>query len=265
VAWGDYVDTRGLAALDILLGDGIHTPPDEDLFYVERVVRFAPDYICYAPPAYAPPVAPAPCLAKGCVTFATFSEPTKIGETAIATWAAVLAAIPDSRFLFNGRLFAKKELQQRLMAAFLAHGIGSDRLSFRHGGSHEAFLGQYAEADVILDTAPYAGGLTTCEALLQGVPVLTIPGARFCGRHAAAHLINGGYAEGVASSTADMTARAKALAADFQALSDMRPRLRERFLRSTVCDVARFAHAFYGTLGAEWAALCARNKTTRLR
>jgi len=258
VAWGDYVNTRGLETIDLLLGDSTHTPEAEDRFYTERVVRFAPDYICYRPPAYAPPVAPPPVLKKGHVTFGTFSEVTKIGPTSIRLWAKVLKAVPTSKLLLNGYLLADTARQGRIISAFMDEGISTDRLTFKEGGLHAAFLAQYADVDIILDTAPYSGGLTTCEALLMGVPVLTVPGDRFSGRHAAAHLANGGYPEGVAASESDFVAKAAALAGDAAALEVLRQSLRATFLASRVCDVSGFAKDFYGTLRAEWTALCAR-------
>ncbi len=260
VAWGDYVDTRGLETIDVLLGDVIHTPANEDGFYTERVVRFAPDYICYQPPSYAPAVVPPPCLTKDFITFGTFSEVTKIGPTSVAMWAAVLKAIPTARFLLNGYLLKDEARQGRIISLFMDHGISTDRLTFLGGGLHAAFLAQYAEVDIILDTAPYSGGLTTCEALYMGAPVLTVPGERFCGRHAAAHLMNGGFAEGVAASVSDLVAKAKALAADKNALATLRQNLRAKFLDSSVCDVPVFSKAFFATLRAEWKALCAKRK-----
>ena len=251
VAWGDYVDTRGLDAIDVLLGDAVHTPPEDDRYYVERVVRFAPDYICYRPPAYAPPVTSPPSAAKGYVTLGNFSEITKIGPTSVKLWARVLKAIPTAKFLLNNHLLMDGARQGRLVSLFMDEGISVERLSLRTGGPHAEFLAQYSEVDIILDTTPYSGGLTTCEALLMGVPVLTIPGDRFCGRHAAVHLINGGYPEGVATSAEEMIAKARTLAPALPS----RAQLRAQFLKSTVCDVPRFAAAFYGTLRAEWQAL----------
>jgi len=261
VAWGDYVNTRGLEAIDVLLGDAIHTPEAEDKFYTERVMRFAPDYICYRPPAYAPSVAPAPSLSRGHVTFGTFSEVTKIGLTSIKLWAKVLKAVPTAKFLLNGYLLADTARQGRIISAFMDAGISTDRLIFQDGGLHAAFFAQYSGVDIILDTAPYSGGLTTCEALLMGVPVLTVPGDRFCGRHAAAHLTNGNYPEGVAASEADFVAKAKALAADPAALGALRKTLRDRFLASRVCDVKAFATDFYGALRAAWVVRCAKKKS----
>ncbi|MCA0201060.1 MAG: tetratricopeptide repeat protein [Proteobacteria bacterium] len=252
VAWGDYVDTRGLPAIDVLFGDPIQTPPEDDKFYVERVNRFAPDYICYAPPDYAPPVAPPPALRNNGITFGCFSEATKIGPASVAQWAAVLRAVPDARFLFNGYLWADAGRQGKIISLFMDNGIGTDRIKFQTGGDHAVFLGQYAEVDIILDTTPYSGGLTTCESLLMGVPVLTVPGDRFCGRHAAAHLINGGYPDGVAKDANDLIAKAKALAADPAALAPLRTSIRKAFLASRVCDVNGFAKDFYGALRTEW-------------
>jgi predicted O-linked N-acetylglucosamine transferase (SPINDLY family) len=132
------------------------------------------------------------------------------------------------------------------------NGIGTERIKFATGGNHAAFLGQYGEVDAILDTTPYSGGLTTCESLLMGVPVLTVPGDRFCGRHAAAHLINGGYPDGVAKDVNDLIAKAKSFAADPTAVAALRGDIRKAFLASRVCDVAAFAKEFYGALRAEW-------------
>ena len=259
IAWGDYVDTRGLAAIDVLLGDNTHTPPADDRYYVERVVRFAPDYICYRPPVYAPPVASSPSIKNGYVTFGTFSEITKIGPASVKLWARVLNSMPTAKFLLNNYLLADGARQGRIVSLFMDEGIASDRLIFHTGGPHAVFLARYSEVDIILDTTPYSGGLTTCEALLMGVPVLTIPGDRFCGRHAAAHLINGGFADGVAQSEEDLIEKARALS---QALPS-RSQLRAHFLVSTVCDVTRFSTAFYGALRAEWRALSKRPPSSR--
>ena len=258
VAWGDYVDTRGLDTIDILLGDMIHTPGEDDTFFTERVVRFAPDYVCYRPPHYAPPVAARPTNAP--ITFGTFSEVTKIGPQSIALWADVLKAVSDARFLLNGYLLADTARQGRIISAFMDRGIVTDRLIFKDGGLHGAFLAQYSEVDVILDTAPYSGGLTTCEALLMGVPVLTVAGDRFCGRHASAHLINGGYAAGVASSHDELIAKAKDFAHDRAGLAALRKTLRPRLLDSRLCDVNAFTADFYGVLRKEWQALCSERK-----
>ena len=256
VAWGDYVDTRGVAAIDILIGDATHTPPEDDARYVERVVRLPTDYICYVPPPYLPPAAQAPALQAGCVTFGTFSELTKIQPETVRLWAEVLKANPDSRFLANGYLLADEVRQGRLLNAFADYGVASDRILIGAGGEHAEFLEQYAEVDVILDTWPYSGGLTTCEALAMGVPVVTLTGERFCGRHATAHLRAAGQAQWVAASEQEFVEIATALASNMESLSAVRRTLRKAMLASPLCDVTAFSTAFFGVLRDEWQARC---------
>jgi predicted O-linked N-acetylglucosamine transferase (SPINDLY family) len=256
VAWGDYVDTRGLAAIDMLLGDRIHTPTGDDQHYVERIVRLPQDYVCYQPPAYTPAFSAAPCLSRGYVTFGCFSEITKINTMTIAQWAACLRAAPTAKMLINNKLLSDGARQGRILSMLLDQGIAADRILFHTGGEHAAFLAQYAEVDVVLDTAPYSGGLTTCEALLMGVPVLTVTGDRFCGRHATSHLIHGGYPDGVCENVDEMAAKAKKLSRDHAELNALRQSLRATFVASPVCDVTGFADSFYSALREEWQALC---------
>jgi len=255
VAWGDYVDTRGLKAIDVLLGDAVHTPPEDDAYYMERVVRLPGDYVCYQPPSYAPAVSPAPALARGYVTFGCFSEITKINPTTIAAWAAVLRAVPTAKMLMNNRLLADGAKQGHILSGFLSEGIAPERVLFATGGDHRQFLTQYDQVDVILDTAPYSGGLTTCESLLMGVPVLSVTGERFCGRHATSHLIHGGYPDGVCKTVAEMARKANKLSTDLVALDHLRQSLRAKFLASPLCDVKGFSNAFYAALRAQWRGL----------
>ena len=83
----------------------------------------------------------------------------------------------------------------RLAGAFAAQGVDAARLDLRGNSPHRAHLAQHAEVDIVLDPFPYAGGLTTCEALWMGVPVVTLAGESFAGRHSASHLHNCGLAE----------------------------------------------------------------------
>ena len=78
VTWAGYVGTTGLKAMDYLLADRYEVPPGAERHYQERVLRMPDGYVCYDPPAYAPPVAPLPALDRGQVTFGCFNNPAKI-------------------------------------------------------------------------------------------------------------------------------------------------------------------------------------------
>lgn len=259
VAWGDYVDTRGLDAIDIMIGDAVHTPLDEQGRYVERLVHMPIDYICYEPPPYLPPATQAAATHNGCVTFGTFSELTKIQPETIHLWSEVLKANPDSQFFANGYLLADEARQGRLYSAFIENGISADRILIGTGGEHANFLEQYSQVDVILDTWPYSGGLTTCEALVMGVPVVTLTGDRFSGRHATAHLRAAGFPEWAATDEKMFVQIASGLCLDAVTLSSLRRDVRKQTLGSALCDVGAFTQAFYDLLRQQWREICTQN------
>ena len=239
-----YVNTRGLEAMDYLIADRWHVPAGEESQYPEGVVRMPHGYACFAPAEHAPAVAPAPVLANGYLTFGSFSEITKINAQCVALWARALEAVPSARFVLNNFLLEKPENAERMARMFTQAGIARERITFLPGGPHREFLAQYATVDVILDTTPYSGGLTTCEALWQGVPTVTLTGERFCGRHSTSHLMNVGLANFVTSEPEGFIAAAVALAQDHAGLGALRSVLRSRVAASALGDAEAFARDF---------------------
>ena len=151
---------------------------------------------------------------------------------------------------------ADEARQGRLFNLFSDHGIAPDRLKFGTGGNHVEFLEQYSAVDIILDTWPYSGGLTTCESLMMGVPVITLTGDRFCGRHATAHVRAAGFPDWAASDEAAFVEAAVTLSSDLEALAALRRGIRKTTLTSPLCDVTGFSQAFYAVLREEWQSVC---------
>lgn len=258
VKWvGGLINTTGLEAIDYLLSDAIESPPGEDAFYTEKLIRLPDDYICYDPPPYAPDVGLLPALANGYITFGCFNNPTKVNDELLARWAELLHDVPHSRLLLKGSAFANPQLRQHVQDVLGAQGIAPERLQVEGPVGHKALLESYNRVDIALDPWPYSGGLTTCEALLMGVPVVTLPGPTFAGRHSATHLVNAGLPELVVNSWEQYRQRAAGLAGDLNSLTTIRGLLRGVLMNSPVCDSQRFAGHLSSALRAIWQRHCA--------
>src|SRR5439155_6551043 len=98
--------------------------------------------------------------------------------------------LPESRMVMQYKGYDDPGAVRRVTELFARHGMDPARVACRGRLPHREMLAQYQGVDVALDPFPYNGGLTTCEALWMGVPVITCPGETFAGRHALTHLSN---------------------------------------------------------------------------
>ena len=258
VKWvGGLINTTGVDFIDYLITDSIESPPDSDSFYTEKLIRMPDDYICYVPPAKVPDVGPLPALKNGYVTFGCFNNPTKINDVLLTQWARLMQKVPGSRLLLKSGPYDSPDLRKRILAVMATEGVEEERVMFEGQSLHYELFGRYNEIDVALDPWPYSGGLTTCEALLMGVPVVTLPGPTFAGRHSATHLVNAGMPELVAENWEQYHERTLELVSNLDTLSTIRGHLRRILLESPICDGRKYATHLADALRAIWQRYCA--------
>lgn len=251
ITWAGYVGTTGLSAVDYLLADGHEVPPELEVHYREQVLRMPDAYVCYEPPTAAA-VAPLPALARGHVTFGSFSNPGKLGPQVVVPWARILERVPGARLLLKYGGLDDPAHTRRITAAFADHGIAADRLVLEGDCPQAELLDHYGRVDIALDPFPYGGGVTTLEAIWMGVPVVTLPGETFASRHALTHLSTIGLTETIARDLDEYVEIAVRLAGDLASLADLRDGLRDRMAASPICDSERFAADFMTLLRAVW-------------
>ena len=243
MSWLGYFNTTGLPAIDYLISDPVSSPPGDSQRFTETVLRLPQVRLCYQAPDYAPPPSPAPATRNGFITFGTFNQVSKINDAVVALWSKILHVIPDSRLLLKSRSFDEAAMQARIARKFAAHGIPSDRLLLRTHSRHAQMLAEYGDIDIALDTFPFNGGVTTCEALWQGVPVLALRGHSLIGRQSASFLAAMRMDDWIAYDEADYLAKAISHGSDFDRLVQLRTGLRQHMQDSPVCDAASFTRA----------------------
>jgi protein O-GlcNAc transferase len=252
VTWLGYVGTTGLAAMDGLLADRFHVREGEEAWYTEKVLRMPDGYACYGPPPDAPEVAALPALQTGQLTFGCFNNGAKYSPQTLDAWAAVLRRVPKSRLLLKYGGLDQPSVQNRIRGQLADRGIAGERIIMEGWSEHREFLARYHQVDLALDTQPYSGGLTTCEALWMGVPVITWPGQTFAGRHSTSHMANAGYGQFVADDMAGYVELAAEWASRIDELAAIRAAMREQMSRSRLCDGPTFARNLLALLRHAW-------------
>ncbi len=251
ITWAGYVGTTGVAAMDCLLADGRHVPEGAEGHYGERVLRMPHGYICYDPAPDVPEVTPLPALERDFLQFAAMCNPAKVNDGVLRVWGRVLEAVPNARLLLCYGGWPDVANQSRVRKALVEFGC-QDRVRFEHQEGSLNLMTRYGRVDMALDTFPYSGGLTTCEALWMGVPTITWPGETFAGRHSLSHLTNVGLADWIVASADEYVEKARAWANDLDRLAALRRGLREQVARSPLCDGERFARDFAMVIREAW-------------
>lgn len=254
--WLGYPNTTGLPAIDLRITDGIADPPGAaDRLYSETPLRLPGCFLCYDAPRDAPAVAPLPALTNGFVTLGSFNNSMKLTPATAALWAEILTTLPTARLLLKSPLFADDGIRTRYETLFTRHGIARTRLELLAAvPDPRDHLALYGRVDIALDSFPYNGTTTTCEALWMGCPVVTKLGDRHAGRVGASLLTAAGLPELIATDATEFKAKVADLAADLERLAALRQGLRAQVASSSLCDASAFAAGFEDSLRAALAA-----------
>ena len=252
VSWLGYFATTGLAQIDYLLTDNIATPAGDAAHFIERLWPLPDTRLCFTPPRNAPDVTPSPFMRNGHITFGSYQNLAKLNDDVLDAWGKILAAIPDARLRLLTRPLGYPQEREYLAARCAKHGIDIARIDMHGESTREAYLASHAGVDMILDTFPFPGGTTTCEALWMAVPTLTLSGDRMLARQGAGMMTAAGLPDWIAGDVADYVARAIERARDRDGLSRLRAGLREQVRASPLFDAPRFARAFEAAMWGIW-------------
>ncbi|MGC2166217.1 MAG: tetratricopeptide repeat protein [Gallionella sp.] len=251
-SWLGYFATTGVREMDYVLADQVGVPEKLHANFTESI-RYLPDTrLCFSAPQPDLPVAPLPAQSNRYVTFGSFQNLAKVNKAVIAAWSGVLAALPSARLRWQCKQFGDAVVATKLHAQFEQQGIDAARVSLLGAVDRNAYLAAHSEVDVLLDTFPYPGGTTTCEALWMGVPTLTLSGNTLLSRQGASLLHAAGLSDWIAESEQEYLGKAMAFGRDWAALSALRSRLRAQVGASALFDASRFARNFEGCLEAIW-------------
>ena len=256
--WLGYLNTTGLTRIHYRISDRFADPPGlTDRYHTEALARLPHSQWCYRPLLSPPVAAMPPCTKKGFVTFGAFHQSNKMSPATRGVWADVLAAVPDSRLMVVG--VPRGRVEEDLRRDLGGPATLPERITMVPYRSLEDYLRGFEGVDIALDTTPYSGGTTTCDALWMGVPVITAPGTRSVSRSAASVLSAVGLSDWIAADAGDYVRRAARFAGKRELLTELRGSLRERMRASALMDEERFTRDLEQAYRQMWRRWCEGN------
>ncbi|MBW4488998.1 MAG: tetratricopeptide repeat protein [Trichocoleus desertorum ATA4-8-CV12] len=258
VTYLGYPNTTGMSAIDYRFTDTWADPVGvADTRHTETLVRLPRGFLCYQAAQNAPAVSPLPVLKKGYITFGSFNNLAKVTPEVIAVWAAILKAVPQSQLLLKYKALTDASTRQHFHALFAQQGVSSDRVQLLgHVSSFAEHLALYHQIDIGLDSFPYNGTTTTCEALWMGIPVITVAGQSHAARVGVSLLANLGLTDLIAASLAEYVSLAQHLAQDRDRLRYLRSNLRYLMSRSPLTNGRGFTQTLESVYRQMWYRWC---------
>jgi predicted O-linked N-acetylglucosamine transferase (SPINDLY family) len=231
-------------------------PPEQDLScYSEETIRLPETYWCYAPGKETPDPSPLPAERNGYITFGSMNQFAKVSPAALDLWCEILKRVPQSRLLIHA---PSGKYLSAIRERFDRHGIAADRVEFIDRQDWDLYIRTYNRIDIGLDTFPYNGGITTCDTMWMGVPVISLSGQMPVGRGGRSILSNVGLGDLVAYSPGQYVDLAVKLADDIPRLRELRGTLRQRMRGSPLMDASRFARNVEAAYRDVWRRWCAK-------
>jgi protein O-GlcNAc transferase len=245
-----YPGTTGLETMDFRLTD-VHHDNKTDAFHTEKLLRLPDCAWCWRPDPDGPEVTGLPAARAGRATLGCLNRLVKLTPRMAGLWARVLAAVPGSRLVALVPEGAELGPSPRgmLEAALRPAGVAPDRVVLLARRPRAAYMRLFQDIDLALDTFPYAGQTTTCDAMWMGVPTVTQAGPTHVSRTGVSLLRQVGLEELIADCEDDYVERAVRL-------REIRQTLRERMRHSPLMDAGRIAVAWEQAFRSAWRAWC---------
>jgi predicted O-linked N-acetylglucosamine transferase (SPINDLY family) len=258
VTWLGYPNTTGVPGMDYRLVDAYTDPPGStDVCHSESLVRLPGCFLCYTPPMDVALPALPDAGERRAVTFGSFNSYIKMTSEVFGLWATILQAVPEARMLIKNFSLNDPGVRTECLRRFATLGIAPERLDL-HGvfATKVAHLSLYGKIDIGLDTFPYNGTTTTCEALWMGIPVITLAGDRHAGRVGVSLLSAAGLPQLIAQDAAEYRELAIALAANNAQRRRWRTELRDLLRHSPLCDDVIFCRKVEVVWRELWSGWC---------
>ncbi len=224
VNWLGYPGTTGSPCHTHIIADAIIIPPENEIFFSEKVLRLP----CYQPNDRHRAVAAISQsrleagLPEQAMVYCCFNGAHKITRPIWQAWMAILRAVPDSVLWL---LDTADDLKARLIDRAQQDEIAGERLVFAAKLRNAEHLARYRLADLFLDTSPYGAHTTASDALWMGVPVLTLCGRSFASRVCSSLVSAAGMPDLVCASLDIYVEQAIRLGRDRGACAALRTRL----------------------------------------
>lgn len=252
VSWLGYFASTGVPGIDFLLTDSISVSESQSKYFSENFWYLPETRLCFTQPDTALIPSSVPAKVNHYITFGCFQNLSKINDRVINSWGHIFKALPTAKLVLRNKQMACLDERKNLLQRLISVGIQAEQITVDEPLEREDYLASYSAIDILLDTFPYPGGTTTCEALWMGVPTLTFFGNTLLARQGASILNCAGLQQWIAKDIDEYVAKAVKCATNIEQLVELRKNLRSQLLETALFNATRFSEQLEEAMSGMW-------------
>lgn len=257
ISYCGYPGTSGLSNMDYHIvdkvcdSDGVTPGPggiirtSTQKYYTEKLLFMDKCFLSYTPSIgidNLPILEEQPLVKNEYLTIGTFNRYNKINNSVVSMWEKILQRCPTVRFVIKTKEFLTDTLREQFINAWKDKDVLKRVSILQYSDTYTEHLPDYNKMDIALDTFPYSGTTTSCEALMMGVPVLTLFDSQnqYHSQNVSSSLmINSDLPEYVCLSEEDYINKVEYFSTHLEELKDLKQTVRDKFVKK-ICDYPRF-------------------------
>jgi len=249
ICWLGYNNSTGLKNMDYLIADNNLVKKDEENLYSEKILYLPKIWNAFSYPSELPSINHLAKKDKPLFSYGSFNNFAKISDDTIEVWTRILNNSNSQIYLKNSQKEASLELTENLIKKFKDRGVQENKIIFLETEKNILdHLSLYNKIDLSLDTFPYPGVTTSFEAVLMGVPVLTMKGHNLNSRCGESININLKMENFIAKNKDDYFDKAISFQNNLDTKKNFGNNLRNKALSSPLFDTENFTKDFTETL-----------------
>jgi len=229
ISYLGYPNTTGLKSIHYRITDKIADNIDSVQKYSETLIKMPKCFLLYDSINQEHPVVPR--KTKDTIILGSVNNEKKNSKQLLETWKKILEICPNTKLLI--KLIAYDDLIERQSYYMKKLNVSKDRLIMITKVDNDGYNKLFSMVDLVLDTFPYSGTTTTCNALYNSIPVVTLYHKNYHAHNVSSSLlINAGLDELVCDDTNQYINLVKYLTINPVKIDEYKKTVGEKFKKS---------------------------------
>jgi predicted O-linked N-acetylglucosamine transferase (SPINDLY family) len=171
IAYMGFPNTTGLKSIQYRITDAIVDSPTSKQKYTETLLKLPRCFLLYKSINQTTPIVPRTTPTNK-IIIAAINKENKNSTAALETWKKILKECPTTNILIKLETFDNNEERMEFYSQKL--DTNPERIIIVNKLQNDEYNKLFTKIDILLDTFPYSGTTTTCNALFNSIPLVSL-------------------------------------------------------------------------------------------